>query len=236
MPSDYYHTGPATRAALSGEWPDRSHVQYTQADIPVYWQLARQYGLGDDFFSSVASSSTPNHIAMITGQTGGDDFTTSASPNGCLGPPNLIELSREMVSGQAYGAFPCFDVPSLPAELSTGGVTWRYYASNTGWNAPLFVHGLPSSGKTAQFLNDLRSGQLRQVSWVTPTAGATDHPPAQFGPGEAFVHRSPMRSRLAATGQTRLYLSHGMTGAGFTITSHRPSLTGSGSALECRCS
>ena len=59
--SDYDHSGPATVAAIdSGKmdsFPVRSYVQYTQSDIPIYWKYAQQFGLSDNFFSSMATSS-----------------------------------------------------------------------------------------------------------------------------------------------------------------------------------
>src|SRR6266852_7849304 len=49
--SDYNHVGPATLAAINGGKMDgfalRSYVQYTQADIPTYWDYAQHFGLSD---------------------------------------------------------------------------------------------------------------------------------------------------------------------------------------------
>src|SRR5712692_2703026 len=63
--SDFNHNAAATAAAVDGGkmdgFPVRSMVQYTQADIPIYWNYARQFGLGDNFFASMTTSSSPNH-------------------------------------------------------------------------------------------------------------------------------------------------------------------------------
>jgi phospholipase C len=41
------------------------------SDIPIYWDYAQHFGLGDKFFSSLPTSSTPNHMTMFAAQTGG---------------------------------------------------------------------------------------------------------------------------------------------------------------------
>src|SRR5205807_2446153 len=90
--NDFDHSGPAAVAALDGGKLDgftkQSYTQYTQQDIPVYWAYAQQYGLGDNFFSSMTSSSTPNHMFLVAAQTGGIDETVAQ--NGCSSLPNTI--------------------------------------------------------------------------------------------------------------------------------------------------
>src|SRR5262249_60139008 len=73
-PHDIDHTGPRARYAIDGGAMDGfdplGDVQYRKADIPVYWAYAQHFGLGENFYTDAASSSTPNHIAMIAGPTG----------------------------------------------------------------------------------------------------------------------------------------------------------------------
>jgi phospholipase C len=54
-----------------------SYAQYTQSDIPLYWQLASQYVLADNFFTSALGPSFPNHLITIGAFTGAAD-----NPNG----------------------------------------------------------------------------------------------------------------------------------------------------------
>src|SRR5260370_15757331 len=44
----------------------RYRVQYSEAVIPDYFALARQYTLCDHFFSELAGPSTPGHLLLIT--------------------------------------------------------------------------------------------------------------------------------------------------------------------------
>jgi phospholipase C len=191
--SDYDHTGPATLAALDGgkldAFPLRSKIQYKQADIPTYWAYAQKYALSDNFFSSMATSSTPNHMALVAGQTGGID-TTLFSP-GCNSPANTLLYSRS-VSGVNFWSYPCYAINSLPAELSAAGMSWRYYGFDDIWNAPEYISNLVNSPNdvrsSTQFINDVNAGHMATVSWVTPQGGLnSDHPPEMLEPAENFV-------------------------------------------------
>ena len=109
-PHDLDHSGPRARFAIDGGAMDGfdplGMVQYQPSDIPVYWAYAQHFGLGENFFSSAASGSTPNHIAMIAGQTGGDDDTVHVS--GCLSPANDVVLQRDASGNASYGQ-PCYN-------------------------------------------------------------------------------------------------------------------------------
>ena len=76
LPYDLDHSGPRAYGAIDGGKMDNfdpmGDVQYSASDIPTYWSYAQKFGLGENFFTSISSSSTPNHIAMIAGQSGGD--------------------------------------------------------------------------------------------------------------------------------------------------------------------
>src|SRR5438876_4026216 len=54
MPRDYNHGSEAELAAIDGGKMDHfeahANVQYKQSDIPIYWQYAHTFGLGDKFF------------------------------------------------------------------------------------------------------------------------------------------------------------------------------------------
>src|SRR6266567_9379019 len=115
--SDYNHGSSAAISYIDGGKMDgfepHAMYQYTQSDIPNYWSYAQQFGLGDNFFSSYATSSTPNHINMVAAQTGGVDGTQG---NGCNSPKNTILYSMH-AGGTPYWSYPCYFINSLPQEL-----------------------------------------------------------------------------------------------------------------------
>jgi len=191
--SDIDHSGPAEVAAVDGgkmdEFPLQGQVQYNQSDIPTFWSYAQQFGLGDNFFSSMESSSTPNHMSMVAGQTGGVDVT--------IGTPGCQSISTSILhskneAGNEYWGYPCYNINSLPHLLDINGLSWKYYAVTTSWDPPLLIKNISQSPNNihseTQFIRDVKAGHLADVSWVTPGGGdPSGHPPAQMGGGENFV-------------------------------------------------
>jgi phospholipase C len=213
LPRDFDHTGPSTLAAIDGgrmdEFPTQSRIGYRQSDEPVYWAYAAEYGLSDNFFSSVASSPTPNHIAMLAGQTGGNNETISSS--GCASSANTLLYARDKLGADSW-AFPCYSVTSLPTALSAAGVSWRYYSKEQVWDTPSYIKGLAGSANDIhnpnQFVADVKAGHMPAVSWVTPSGGASDHPPAPLEPAENFasgIINAVMQSRYWSS--TAIFLS-----------------------------
>ena len=189
--SDYNHGSSAAISYIDGGKMDgfepHAMYQYTQSDIPNYWSYAQQFGLGDNFFSSYATSSTPNHIAMVAAQTGGIYETTPQT--GCDSPQNDI-VHAISSTGQQYWTYPCANIVSLPNLLNNAGLCWRYYADVPIWDAPRMLkplHGSPNDDHVRQFITDVKSGNLANVSWLTPTGVSTDHPPSMLEPAQNFV-------------------------------------------------
>lgn len=192
--SDIGHTGPETRADIIGGstygFPKEGYVQYTQSDIPNTWSFAQQYGLSDNFFASISSSSLPNHIAMVAAQTGGNDMTHVSKA--CGSTANTLLNARSAASGNDYWSFPCYSINSLPAVLSANNISWRYYASTLSWNAPATIQNTYGSSSDVsnsnQFVADVQAGKMATVSWVTPPGGgASAHPPSSLQGSENFI-------------------------------------------------
>ena len=107
--------------------------------------------------------------------------------------------------------YPCFEHPVLSDLLETAStpITWRYYAqAPTGlWTAPNAIKHIcvPQTTKkitscqgadwlqnvvpnnSSQALSDIMSCNLPAVSWVTPTAAASDHAQINDGTGPSWV-------------------------------------------------
>jgi len=191
LPSDLDHSGPRTIAAIDGgrmdDFNPRGEVQYRRSDIPTYWAYAKQYGLGVNFFADAETSSTPNHIAMVAAQTGGDFFTTTHT--GCSTPLNIIVNNRALDGNETFGR-PCYDINSLPAELTRAGLTWKMYGGGDIWDPLRYIKNLSGTPgiNPLQIITAARTGNLPDVSFVAPNgAGASDHPPRPIQPAENFV-------------------------------------------------
>jgi phospholipase C len=79
----------------------------------------------------------------------------------------------------------CFDMPVLPDVLERAGVSWKYYVTENAWNnalqairhiryGPMWERVQPP----ANFLEDLRTGGLPEVSWLVPPSIYDEHPGA----------------------------------------------------------
>ncbi|HKV58825.1 MAG TPA: alkaline phosphatase family protein [Ktedonobacteraceae bacterium] len=192
--SDLDHSSPAFNAARDGgnmdEFPARSFVQYSQSDIPTYWTYAQQFGLSDNFYSSVASNSAPNHLAMTAAQTGG--LNGSSLMNGCMSPQNTEEESKSAATGNEYFSYPCYNIPTIADELTAAGKTWRFYSSVGIWDSPRMVQSTYNSSNIVsnpnKVVSDINAKKLADVTWVTPQGNvANDHPPSALQGGQNFV-------------------------------------------------
>src|SRR5437879_1799331 len=86
---------------------DATHrLQYGEADIPAYFDLARRFTLCDQSFSEVGGPSTPNLVMLI-----------------CAAAPIIANPSHHyrQTRGQDY------QLPSLPIALEHKGLTWGNY-------------------------------------------------------------------------------------------------------------
>src|SRR5579884_1014759 len=198
---DFDHQGPPVLAAIDGgkmdEFPARGQVQYTQADIPNYWSYAQHYGLGDNFFTSVASSSTPNHIAMVAAQSGGLDTSVTVKggtfvKGGCKTTQNNIAYSRHPDTNTGYFGYGCYNINSIPQELDAAGISWRYYNGNPTWDGPGYIQDVAYSknlvSNSNQFLSDVKHGKMAAVNWlIPPTSDQSDHPPHSLLAGQDYV-------------------------------------------------
>jgi len=180
---------------------------YDGTEIPSYWSLAQQYGLGDNFYASVLSDSRPNHWFLVAGGA-----PQSGIQGGLLRGSNYSQLTPfdETYLNQSNAT------PTIVDQLINSSVTWKYYDWNLSavgyakatspsatiagpgsafdfWNplaakassyrAPIVSHMVDYG----QFNTDAMAGRLPNVSWVIPRSGFSDHPPANLTAGENFI-------------------------------------------------
>jgi phospholipase C len=193
MPHDLLHSGAAAIAAIDGgkmdDFDPLGMAQYRRSDIPTYWAYAHHFGLGANFFTDAETASTPNHIAMIAAQTGGDFGNTRFAAPGCGAPPNDIVLNRSASGLESYGA-PCYDINSIPQELTNAGLTWKMYGTYPVWDPIMYVQSIANTPlvQDTQIITDATNNDLPDVSFVTPDEEPySDHMPYPIPPAENFV-------------------------------------------------
>ena len=149
---------------------DQLHkVQYTEADIPPYFALARQYTLCDHYFSEIAGPSTPNHLMLIAA-----DAPIINNPHHHSRP----------------GVKDTYNMKSLPSALEKAGLTW----GNFGGYAFHYIQELaahPSNHTSDMFAHAAAAGKLPQVSWLYAEGkpSLSEHPTQNVTDGAEWTAR-----------------------------------------------
>ncbi|MCI4325181.1 MAG: hypothetical protein L3K00_04790 [Thermoplasmata archaeon] len=174
---------------------------YTGATLPDYWDMAEEFGLADNFFSSALSYSLPNHWYLLAGQAPPQSINTTVLANGgfqakhaYLNASNQTETVEDLLNNSPSTTWKYYDwaLPSYQAAINGAATVYSHSAYNY-WN-PLaakyesytqwYVHHFVSR---SDFFNDTTAGQLPDVSWVIPDPSFSDHPPANLSLGESYV-------------------------------------------------
>ncbi len=160
---------------------------YDDRDIPYYWNLADNYVLFDQFFSSAMDGSFSNHMYWVAG-------IPSVAPKG-------VNLSDFLAN-----------LPTIFDHLQAAGVSWKFYVQN--YDSTITYRDVGTSGNRAsqviwvpllnfdrfiddptlsshivdlsQYYIDLDNGTLPAVSYIVPS-GASEHPPSSLMSGQRSV-------------------------------------------------
>ena len=160
---------------------------YDDRDIPYYWNLADNFVLFDQFFSSAKDGSFANHMYWVAGI------------------PPVTQKGQQLSDMLA-------NVPTIFDRLQAAGVSWKFYVQN--YDPNLTYRNLGTSGNRAsqviwvpllnidrfiddpalsshivnlsQYFDDLNNGTLPSVAYLIPS-GASEHPPSSLQTGQTFV-------------------------------------------------
>jgi phospholipase C len=194
-----------------------AHPQYAfvpHSETAPYFAMGHQYVLADQMYASnFDASSFISHQYIISGQAeSAVDYPYSAwgCPGGSgdkiqkVGPQRQIPNGNETV---------CWDPTTLGDELDKAGLSWAYYAVQYSgyvgiWSAYQAIKHIYFGNDwkkdiispPSQFLNDVANGNLRTVSWVTPTWPNSDHGGSGSNTGPSWV-----TSVVNAVGQSKYW-------------------------------
>jgi phospholipase C len=191
----YKNTGVATGSI------DMADSQYTEAQVPSYYTYARDFALADHFFSTVASQSLPNHLALIAGQS----FHVINNPFGAShklswGCDAQRTVKIQILHDKRYKTQrPCLNGQTIADEANAAGISWRYYANPMGqtgyvWSSFDAIRHIRYSSQWAtnvvpptQFDADVIAGTLPAISWLIPPFEMSEHPPTSECQGENWT-------------------------------------------------
>ena len=165
---------------------------YTRADLPYYYALADAFTICDNYFCSVMGPTDPNRLYTMA---------ASLDPDGKNGGPILQTLITNRAS--LYGRL---TYTTMPEQLQARGISWKVYSSpdETALGGILSDNVLPYFSNfqnpasvlyqnafgpqfPVDFLTDVTTGSLPQVSWLVGSVVTSDHPPAPSSFGEDIL-------------------------------------------------
>jgi len=178
-----------------------AYVQFYQSDLPNYWAYAQKFALADNFFSSMYGPSFPQHLyfaaAGSDNMEGGPTMQTGKYRAwGCDSQPGTTAKFVDPATGNLSYKFPCLTIPTLADELNQAGLTWRYYSATPTqygfvWSVFDAIKPIRYGSQWStnvlpvdNFQADVASGNLANVTWITPLGQNSDHPPNNVCIGE----------------------------------------------------
>ncbi|HSO32775.1 MAG TPA: alkaline phosphatase family protein, partial [Labilithrix sp.] len=171
----------------SSSGDDLAYAQYTEQDIPNYWQYAKHFTLADHFYSEMIGPSFPGHLAVLAGQAGWSLGNPNAIPYwGCdQGASTRIPVEDQATCTEKQ-VFPCFDIPTVP-DILPANVKWKFYGSNfyvlneiwSMFNAVKKIRqgpGWQNVVNVTDFEKDIDNKTLPDVSWLVNQDLNSEHP------------------------------------------------------------
>lgn len=194
---------------------DLAYSYVPHSESAPYFAMAQQYVLADQMYASDFDiSSFESHQYIIAGVNPESSVNYPRGDWGCTGgPSDRIDILKK---GRKWGKAkerPCWDPVTLGDELDAAQLPWAFYAvkvtgssdceggggsGNLGiWSAyqaikhicygPDWAADVLPFGRPAKFLHDVSRGQLRAVTWITPTYPNSDHGGSNSATGPSWV-------------------------------------------------
>ncbi len=181
--------------------PDPQYSYVPHSETKPYFEMAKRYVLADEMFASnFDASSFISHQYIIAGQAS-SAVNYPRGDWGCEGGTgdtiSTVGQERQIPYGSEQT---CFDNTTLGDELDTAGLPWGFYTATLYgdlgiWSAYQAIrHIYYGSDWTkdiitpqTQFFSDITNGNLRTVSWITPTWENSDHAGSNSTTGPSWV-------------------------------------------------
>ena len=195
---------------------------YTRADIPYYYAAADAFTICDNYFCSVMGPTDPNRLYTMA---------ASIDPDGKNGGPLL-----ETLGVNRFKFFGQLTYTTMPEQLQARGITWKVYSSpDANISSSIFSDNVLSYFKNfqntasplyqnafvpqfpADFLSDIVSGNLPQVSWLLPSLVDSDHPPSPsiFGEATLSIILAALMANPVQWAKTALFVTYDENGGFF---------------------
>ena len=160
-------------------------MHYSEAQIPNYWQYAKNYVLADHFFSTTLGPSTPGHTVFWNAQSLSLDNASCPQGGacdgfGCIAGKDTTITSYNPDDCTTKTVYPCFDVPTIVDHLPPS-YTWMDYGGAIGLMTKSVTQ---QANYQSHFLSephlllDLQAGKIANLTLAHLSSGNTsEHPP-----------------------------------------------------------
>src|SRR5580704_10994181 len=212
----------SSRLAINPNDAVLSMGYYTRADLPYYYALADAFTICDNYFCSVMGPTDPNRLYTMA---------ASLDPDGKNGGPILqtIITNRAAFNGR-------LTYTTMPEQLQARGISWKVYSSpeeillggilsdnvlsyfkNFQDTASLLHQNAFGPQFPVDFLADVASGSLPQVSWLVGSVITSDHPPSPSVFGESILSLivTAFRANPALWAKTVFFVTYDENGGFF---------------------
>lgn len=195
-----------------GQCPERDVAAYgyvPESDVKPYWDMAQEFTLADNMFQTNQGPSFPAHQYIISGTSTISNLSQlKAAENptdprhqrrqgGCNSSRQTTVVTIDQSGKEARAVYPCFDRISIMNLMNERDISWHYYQEYGGsglWHAVDAIKTIrqgPSYDNvrwpSAQVLRDIARDRLADVTFVTPSAAASDHAGKNNGTGPSWV-------------------------------------------------
>jgi phospholipase C len=195
---------------------------YKRTDLPYYYALADAFTICDNYFCSVIGPTHPNRLYTMA---------ASLDPDGLNGGPVLQTI---IANASAFNGRLTYS--TMPEQLQARGITWKVYSSPDetiiggivsdnvlsffkNYQDPASVLRQNAFGPQfpVDFLADIASGNLPQVSWLVGSVLTSDHPPSPslFGENVLSLIVSALTANPALWAKTALFVTFDENGGFF---------------------
>ena len=191
------------------------YVYVPHSESKPYFDMAKEWVLGDRMFQSHLDESFVSHQYIIAAQAQ-SSVDLPLGDWGCDGgrSDKVSKITSERTIGGQQTT--CFDYTTLGDELDRAGLTWRFYSSNihdftdyvwSGYQAVKHIRYGPDWKNDVitpqkRFLKDVAAGTLANVTWITPMCYESDHVNCGGGHGPSWV-----TSLVDAVGESKFWNS-----------------------------
>lgn len=195
--------------AMTGFWT-AERMQYTTfghydgSTVPIYWDVAQQFEIGDNFFSSDPSYSLPNHWYMVAGQAPAKSqffLLTTSSEHTYLNQANSTSTVQDLLNATPGVSWKYYNWALAPYSVAINGPhvegpgagsAYAYWSPMAGraesYTSAYSNHFADRSDLFTNLTQAASPGRgLPAISWVIPGWNSSDHPDANLTQGESFV-------------------------------------------------